>query len=92
MKKVNFSELVINDINDEKVIFKDINWIDEKLEQIIWNVVYNNTKDIELAELSKRIYKGEEIELRDQDINEIKTIINWKFSWLVEREIIKFIS
>lgn len=89
MKKINFSELEILDID-----WKEIE-LPFTINKIIANAIYQMTSSLDLVEIAKKINNWEEVELRDTDIEEIKTIINWKeflYYPVIKRQIIDFIS
>ena len=90
MKKVNFKNLEIKGVD-----WKVLNMWEVKLEQAIWNLLYNLWEDVNIAELWKRIYHWEEVELRDNEKTQIEEFVNSKdfpFIPLVKREIIKFMN
>lgn len=94
MKKVNFSELVIKDITWSEINIKEATQGSfDKIEKLIWNYLFYWLKNIELSEISKRIYNWEEVELREQDIDVfIQIIEDSKLSPLFEREIVNFLK
>lgn len=91
MKKYNFKEVKVIWID-----WKELNLWDVKLHEQIGNAIYAFSMDVNLAEIGARIYKGEEVELRDTDTQKIKEIINdeQKFAFipLVKRSVVSFID
>ena len=93
MKKVNFSNIEIKDIKWNIMLNE---WKPLEIYKFIANALYAHWKTIEISELAKRIYEWKEVELRDNEIAEIKSIIldEQKFNYieLIRREVIKEIS
>lgn len=75
MKKVNFKELVIADIEgkEQKI----------DISKLLGNQLYMEGQDIEACELGKRIYFAEgDVELTDKEIAIVKQAIQ-RYSYLV---------
>jgi hypothetical protein len=66
--KLNFSLLKLNAIDGRE--------LDIKIHQSFANAIYSFTKDLGLLEVAKKIYAGEEVEVRDSDINEFNRLIS----------------
>lgn len=66
--KVNFSKIKLLDL-EGKVIPKAI------LHKTLAGVIYQYTKNLDLVEVARKINKGEEVELRDSEVTEIRRII-----------------
>lgn len=65
--KINFSKVIIKNIKGELI---------ENIHQVIGGMIYERTKDLSLVELAIKIYKGEEVELSQLQVEEIKRLIN----------------
>lgn len=87
IKKIDFTQVKILDIKGNLIDM----W-ETKLHETIGNAIYNEATTIPLAEISKRIYAGEEIEFRMDELDEIKKIIEKSFVPLVKRQVIEFID
>lgn len=87
IKKIDFTQVKILDIKGDPIDM----W-EAKLHETIGNAVYNEATTIPLAEISKKIYAGEVVELRENEVTEIKQIIEKSFIPLVKRQVIDFID
>ena len=67
--KINFSKIILTDIEGKEI--KDSN-----IHKAIWNWLFTGAKNLDLVEIWQKIYRGEEVELRDGDIWEINEIID----------------
>ena len=63
--KFNFSDLKFYDIENNELEGRPAY-------EILGNIIYALTKDLALVDISKKIFKGEIIELSDSDIKHIK--------------------
>ncbi len=71
MKKVNFCEIIIEDIRGEKV--------KADFHEVLGNQLYMQGADIKECELGRKIFFADgEVELTDE---EVKTVINAVQSW-----------
>lgn len=73
MKKVNFREVVLEDIRGEKV--------KADFQEVLGNQLYMQGRDIRECELGKKIYFAEgEIELSDDEANIVKeSVKGWSY-------------
>jgi len=90
--KINFKDLTLLDIE-----WKEVKQTKEELPvyKMIANAIFMHSMDIELSDISKRIYAWEEVELREKEIEEIIGIIKSdKFPVIpmVKRCVIDFLS
>ena len=84
MKKVNFKELVIADIEgkEQKI----------DISKLLGNQLYMEGQDIEACELGKRIYFAEgDVELSDKEIAIVKQFTN-RYSYLVRTSLEKALT
>ena len=84
MKKVNFKELVIADIEgkEQKI----------DISKLLGNQLYMEGQDIEACELGKRIYFAEgDVELSDKEIAIVKQFTN-RYSYLVRTALEKVLT
>ena len=84
MKKVNFKELVIADIEgkEQKI----------DISKLLGNQLYMEGQDIEACELGKRIYFAEgDVELTDKEIAIVKQFTN-RYSYLVRTALEKALT
>ena len=84
MKKVNFKELVIADIegNEQKI----------DISKLLGNQLYMEGQDIEACELGKRIYFADgDVELSDKEIAIVKQFTN-RYSYLVRTTLEKVLT
>ena len=75
MKKFNFKEVKVKDINNQEVP-------EVPVHQILANELYNGTSSTELLKLAKDINNGTPVDLKDNDINQIRGILNNPYSML----------
>lgn len=88
--KINFSKIVIKDINWDAVDFGD-----NPLHRSIAGVVYNHSPSIDLGEIAKNINLGKEVELRTEEVKAVKDLINsdkFPYTGVVKREVIAYID
>ncbi len=76
--KYNLSNIEIFDINGKKTEIKIV--------KLIGELLYYQARNLDLVDIGMKINRGEEVELRDADIAEIKRIINDP-----EREVFAFV-
>ena len=84
MKKVNFKELVIADIEgkEQKI----------DISKLLGNQLYMEGQDIEACELGKRIYFADgDVELTDKEIAIVKQFTN-RYSYLVRTALEKALT
>ena len=84
MKKVNFKELVIADIEgkEQKI----------DISKLLGNQLYMEGQDIEACELGKRIYFADgEVELSEKEIAIVKQFTN-RYSYLVRTALEKVLT
>ena len=89
MKKYDFSKLTIKGIDGKEIK------TEEKLHVSVWNIVFNNTMNLELSELAKKIHKWEEVELRTGEVEQIRQIFSnekLQLSPIFSREVINFLK
>lgn len=87
IKKIDFTQVKILDIKGTPIDFGKT-----KIYENIGNAVYNEATTIPLAEISKKIYAGEVVELRENEVSEIKQIVEKNFIPLVKRQVIEYID
>lgn len=103
MKKVDFTKVKIYGINGEEIPLQiaeeddkgNLKTKETSVCETLGNTLFIQAKTIPLAEIAKRIYNKEEVELRDEDIAEIKEVINgryFQFAPMVKRQVIDFID
>ena len=84
--KINFSLLQFEDLDGNKS--KDV-------QKDVWRAINLLTLDMELADIAKSIFKGEEVELSQQQVEAVKIIIKDEragFFPLAQREILTYID
>lgn len=80
MKKINFSNIVVKDIEGNPYKFKKGDeMVPYDFAQSLGNTLFYTTNDIRLAELGWKIYHHEEVELSDEDIKNVREQINSGF-------------
>jgi len=84
MKKIDFSKIVVKDINgnpyaiQEKVDGKNVKK-EYDFAKVLGNGMFYNGKDVHFSELGQKIYHHEEVELTEEDIKSIRDFINDSF-------------
>ncbi len=67
--KVNFSKVVLKTIEGEPIKGGETH-------KNIGNIIYQNARDLGLVTIAQEIYKGNEVDLSDAELKEIKNLIN----------------
>ncbi len=68
--KVDFSKIELHDIDGKKQNIE--------IHKTIGRIIYMFTENLDLIEIAQKIHKGEEVELRDSDVSEIKRLFKRK--------------
>ena len=77
MKKVDFSKIVVTDIEGKHYMVKDGNeTVPYDFAKILGNAMFYTGNDIRISELGQKIYHHEEVELTEEKIKTIRKIIN----------------
>ena len=89
MKKIDFSKIVVKDINgnpyaiqekvDGKNVKKECSFCGRSEREVLGNGMFYNGKDVHFSELGQKIYHHEEVELTEEDIKSIRDFINDSF-------------
>lgn len=82
--KVQFKDFKVKDI-EGKVQEQETN-------KSIANIIFQNTKDVDLATIAMDINLGKAVELRENDITEIKRIVSGKLLPYAERQFIQWLD
>lgn len=64
--KVDFTKIKIADIEDKPI---------DDFHKVLARVIYMHTQNLDLVEIARQINKGEPVELRSSDWDEIKRIV-----------------
>lgn len=80
-----FSEIKLTDIEGNKVK-------DDGLSKVLGNAIYTTTKDLGMLEIAQQIYKGEGVELDDEQKEEIKNIVQQNFAAFAQKPIIEYLD
>jgi len=83
--KYNFSNIKLIDIEGNEVK-------DNSLPKVIGNAIYSNTKDLGMVDIARDIYKGEEVELDEKQIEEVKTIVSASFAAFAQIAILDYVD
>lgn len=92
MKKIDFTKFKLLDIDGKELTQ---NKDDIPVYKWLANTIYFMTTSIDIAQIAQKINNGEEVELRDQELEAIITIIESdKFNYLpfVKRQLLQFLS
>lgn len=84
MKKINFSKIVVLDIDGNQYMVPQVKDNKQMLvpydfAKVLGNGLFYKGQDIHLSELGQKIYHHEEVELTDEDIQNIRKFINESF-------------
>ena len=66
--KLNFSKVELKDIEGKKIEKHD-------LHKLVANLLYGGTKNLDMVEIAREINKGKEVELKKEDLEDIKKTI-----------------
>jgi len=87
--KINFSEI--------KII--GVDWKESKLAQpineLLANAIFTSANVLEMVDLSREIFACKEVDLREEEVKEIKRLVNDEKIWFMafaKRSILKFID
>ena len=86
--KLDFGKVIVTGV-DGKVIDND-NQL--KLHQLLGNLIYTKTNDLNMLELAQKIYKGVPVELREEEVKEIRRVINENFLAFVRKPVMDYLD
>ena len=66
--KLDLTKVEIKDLDGKKIEKHDIH-------KIVANLMYQSTKNLDMVELAREINQGKEVELKKDELEELKTLI-----------------
>lgn len=75
--KINFNKLELKDIKGGPAK------PEQPIHEVIGNIIYAQAKDLNLVDIARAIYRGEEVELRDNEASEIEGLLTSENSQLL---------
>ena len=82
MRKIDFSKIVVKDINDKpyEVADKAGAKVPYDFAKVLGNGLFYGGKDIRISELGQKVYHHEEVELTDEELKTVRDLINAGFA------------
>ncbi len=80
MKKIDFSKIVVKDIDGKPYMVRQKNeLVPYDFAKALGNSLFYTSQDIHLSELGQKIYHHEAVELTDEEIKAVREVINSAF-------------
>lgn len=84
MKKIDFSKIVVKDIDGKPYMVRQKNeLVPYDFAKALGNSLFYTSQDIHLSELGQKIYHYEEVELSEKDFKDVRDFINKSFAAFV---------